>query len=76
MCERSEVTYCTHHEHAEVRRVSRHAEHGGLEIPLVARQVDERNHFGGLFANLHPVQCSVVWLVHYVTWEYTDKDLD
>ena len=32
------------HEHAEVRRVTRHPEDGRLQVFLVAGQVDERDH--------------------------------
>ena len=58
-----------HHEHAEVGQVSRHAEHGGLEVLLVAGQVDEGDDLWGFLTDLGPVQAAAVavWLVHHLT---------
>ena len=58
----------TDHEHAEVRQVSSHPKHGGLEIFLVASQVYEGDDFGGLFTDFRPVQASsvTVWFVHHL----------
>lgn len=56
------------HEHAEVGQVSCHAKDGGLEVLLVAGQVNEGDDLGGFLADLGPVQASsmTVWLVHYL----------
>lgn len=63
----------SHHEHAEVRQVSSHPEHGGLEVFLVASQVYESDNLGGLLTYFGPVQASsvTVRLIHHL--DATDK---
>lgn len=58
----------SHHEHAEVRQVSSHPEHGGLEVFLVASQVYESDDLGGLLTDFGPVQASsvTVRLIHHL----------
>lgn len=50
----------SYHEHAEVRQVASHAEHGGLQILLVSRQVNESDDLGGLLTDLGPVQTAAM----------------
>lgn len=56
----SSQTSSSDHEHAEVRQVPGHPEHGGLEVFLVASQVDESDNLGGLLTDFGPVQASSV----------------
>lgn len=37
----SQCHLLSHHEHAEIRQVSRHAKDSGLEVLLVASQINE-----------------------------------
>lgn len=58
----------SHHEHAEVRQVSGHPKHSGLEVFLMAGQVDEGNDLGGLLTDFSPVQASsvTIWFVYHL----------
>lgn len=40
----------------EIWSVSRHPENGGLQVPLVASEIDKCDDLGGLLADFHPVQ--------------------
>ena len=44
------------HQHGVVGTVAGHAEHGRLQVAFVASQVNERDHFGRLLANILPVE--------------------
>lgn len=48
----------SYHEHAEVRQVSSHPEHCGLEVFLMAGQVYKSDNLGGLLTYFGPVQAS------------------
>lgn len=67
----------THHEHAEVGQVARHAEDSGLQVLLVAGQVDEGDHLGGLLADLGPLEAAAVavGLVHHVAFTVEAQDV-
>lgn len=52
------------HEHCEVWQVPGHAEHCGLQVALVASQIDEGDHLARVFADFNPIQMTVVWLIH------------
>lgn len=58
----------SHHEHAEVRQVSGHAEDCGFKILLVTGQVNEGDDLRGLLADLGPIQAAsvAVWFVHHL----------
>ena len=66
----------SHHEHAEVRQVSGHAEDSGFEVLLVAGQVDEGNDLWGFLTDLGPVQAATVavWLVHHLKGAESEKE--
>lgn len=65
------------HEHAEVRQVSGHPEHGGLEVFLMASQVYEGDDLRGLLTDFGPVQTSsmAIRFVHHL-WGYVYSDID
>lgn len=48
--------------------MSRHAEDGGLEVLLMASQVNEGDDLGGFLTDLGPVKAATVavWLVHHL----------
>lgn len=45
----------SYHEHAEIRKVSCHAEHSGLEVLLMACQVNKGDDLWGFLTDLGPV---------------------
>lgn len=59
------------HEHAEVRQMSSHPKHGGLEVFLMSGQVYEGNDLRGLLTDFGPVQASsmTIWFVHHLEAE-------
>lgn len=60
----SSITFChandssvgAHHQHAEVRSMACHSKDGGLEVLLVAGQINEGDDFCRGSADVHPVQ--------------------
>lgn len=67
------VSHCPYHEHAEVRQVSSHPKHSGLEVFLMASQIYEGNDFRGLLTDFGPVQASsmTIWFVHHL-WPHRE----
>lgn len=62
------VSVVSDHEHAEVRQVSGHPKHGGLEVFLMAGQIYKGDDFGGLLTDFGPVQASsmTVRFIHHL----------
>lgn len=62
--------HLTYHEHAEVRQMAGHAKDSGLQVLLMASQVDEGNHLSGFLTDLCPLQAATVavWFVYHISF--------
>lgn len=47
--------------------MTRHAKHCRLQVSLVPRQINERDHLRWLLADLHPIQMAMIWFIHHIT---------
>lgn len=65
----------THHKHSEVRCMARHPEDCRLEVPFMAREIDEGDYFCGVLADLNPVQLSVIRFVHNLSSAVEAQDV-